>query len=182
MVGPSIPSWQGRPPIPSWPGPLSRHRPAPLSRPGLAPPIRSGTSLRQMADWVAGCDEWVAINERWHKIVNSCLTEWCGQAARFEDDRRFVVVFALLRVARSGERHNARLGRCHPLGSPPRTFQGLASYRRIGSQSRTPAGCERLNHINGFTRHAGPLPDQTTAPRWISRELERGSRWRPVLR
>ena len=34
------------------------------SRPALDPAIRSGTSLRQMADWVAGSDEWVAINEK----------------------------------------------------------------------------------------------------------------------
>jgi hypothetical protein len=35
---------------------------------GLDPAIRSGTSLRQMADWVAGREEWVAINEGWYKV------------------------------------------------------------------------------------------------------------------
>jgi hypothetical protein len=30
---------------------------------GLDPAIRSDTSLRQMADWVAGRDKWAATNE-----------------------------------------------------------------------------------------------------------------------
>ena len=32
----------------------------------LDPAIRSDRSLRQMADWVAGSDEWVSINEKWY--------------------------------------------------------------------------------------------------------------------
>ena len=31
---------------------------------GLVPAIRGGKSLRQMADWVAGREEWVAIYEK----------------------------------------------------------------------------------------------------------------------
>jgi len=45
-------SRRGRPPYPVIAG----------LDPGRDPAIRSGTSLRQMADWVAGSDEWVAIN------------------------------------------------------------------------------------------------------------------------
>jgi hypothetical protein len=50
--------------------PLSRHGRAPYPvMAGLDPAIRRGTSLRQMADWVAGRDEWVATNEKWYKKI-----------------------------------------------------------------------------------------------------------------
>ena len=38
----------------------------PIAMAWLDPAIRSGTSLRQMGDRVAGRDEWVAINEWWY--------------------------------------------------------------------------------------------------------------------
>ena len=31
-------------------------------------PYRGGTSLRQMSDWVAGGEEWVAINEQRYNL------------------------------------------------------------------------------------------------------------------
>ena len=51
--------------------PVSRHGRPPYPviaglDPGRDPAIRSGTSLRQMAGWVAGSDEWVAIDEKWY--------------------------------------------------------------------------------------------------------------------
>ena len=48
------------------------------SRPALDPAIRSGTSLRQMADWVAGSDEWVAINEKWHQLAVAMQSRFGG--------------------------------------------------------------------------------------------------------
>jgi hypothetical protein len=33
---------------------------------GLDPAIRSGTSLRNVADGVTGRDEWVSTNDRWY--------------------------------------------------------------------------------------------------------------------
>ena len=36
---------------------------------GHVPAIRSGTSLRQMANSLADRNEWVAINERWYNLV-----------------------------------------------------------------------------------------------------------------
>jgi hypothetical protein len=47
--------------------PLSRHGRAPYPvMAGLDPAIRRGTSLRQMTDWVAGCDEWgFAVRAQW---------------------------------------------------------------------------------------------------------------------
>jgi hypothetical protein len=42
---------------------------------GHVPAIRSGTSLRQVADRGAGHDEWVIINEKWYK-VRSFPWEW----------------------------------------------------------------------------------------------------------
>jgi hypothetical protein len=48
---------------------------------GHVPAIRSGTtSLRQMADWVAGRDEWVSMNERWDKAGGSARgANFCGR-------------------------------------------------------------------------------------------------------
>jgi hypothetical protein len=63
-------------PICAGPPPASRsyqclvtatHTPYPLLA-ELVPAIRSGTSLRQMADWVAGGEEWIAINEKWYQF------------------------------------------------------------------------------------------------------------------
>jgi hypothetical protein len=43
----------------------------------LDPAIRRGTSLRQMTDWVAGCDEWVATNEKWYYCF-AVRAQWAG--------------------------------------------------------------------------------------------------------
>jgi hypothetical protein len=64
--------------------PLSRHGRAPYPvMAGLDPAIRRGTSLRQMADWVAGCDEWAATNEKWYER----LEIGCEHNASYARDR-----------------------------------------------------------------------------------------------
>ena len=44
----------------------------------VVPAIRIGRSLRQMADWVAGSDEWVAINEKWHQLAVAMQSRFGG--------------------------------------------------------------------------------------------------------
>jgi hypothetical protein len=51
---------------------------------GLDPAIRSGTSLRQMANRLADRDEWVAINARRYNmwLVAPCLSPHHGATGR----------------------------------------------------------------------------------------------------